>query len=113
MGKQWQGDENLRRNMMKCGKNSIKTIANWWNSGDRGKDDDKDKEDVLQEEVEVEEKPGVEGEAKQEDVRLKEEEEEEEVKGEPMRLALRTLGVSWNRPLSTGTVAKIGQTNHF
>ena len=37
------------------------TIANWWNSGDRGKDDDKDKEDVLQEEVEVEEKPGVEG----------------------------------------------------
>ena len=111
MGKQWQGDENLRRNMMTCGKNSIKTIANWWNSGDRGKDD-KDKEDVLQEEVEVEEKPGVEGEAKQEDVRLKEE-EEEEVKGEPMRLALRTLGVSWNRPLSTGTVAKIGQTNHF
>ena len=58
---------------------------------------------MLQEEVEVEEKPGVEGEAKQEDVRLKE--EEEEVKGEPMRLALRTLGVSWNRPLSTGTVA--------
>ena len=99
---------------MKCGKKSIKTIASWWNSGDRGKDDDKDKEDVLQEEVEVEEKPGVEGEAKQEDVRLKEEEEqEEEVKGEPVRLALRTLGVSWNRPLSTGTVAKIGQTNHF